>query len=248
MATRQAVAEQTPNPKQVRNWIEEREAEKKKAAVAAARVAALDALLIWARMSFSEDIRNEIFSKTGLEEELNKQEIRHVEEQMKKPIVRPTRFSRIGWMNTLMLSAEQGLTDSEIWQRVKAQPPASGTEETSRTIQKLIENMCRRGRLRRRGSFVYHPATLARIEAGELQDRTEAKRPRRGDIRAIIRKALTATGNAPAKVIIAKLWKMPEARTIMEQSPAYPYAMLSRMAHAGELDRKNGTYCLPRDH
>ena len=205
----------------------------------------LDAALIFV----PEDLRH-TFDEGATEADVSQSSIStghedHIQPERIKPIERrKVPFDRREWLNDTLLKATQGASDEEImdWSLV-----SGGGPETLQTIRTLIESMTRRGRLRKRGAFFYHPAVLRRIEAGEIEDREGGVGKTAGDIRSVIRKALSVTGDVPAKSVIAQLWLMPEALPIMERNPQYPYAMLSRMAQSGELERIGNLYHLPRN-
>ena len=237
---------------QVRGWEVERDFERAKVAESLARIGVLDRKLEAVSLLLDDETRREL---SGLREIATVLPIvtKEVEEDnylSDEPQIVTIRVPAAGEnrrLNDLLLFVERGLTELEILHATTEDATKGLMPSSPRALRGLIEGMTRRGRLRRRGEFIYHPVTLQRIEAGELDDRPEAINAVKSDLRGLIIQAISEIGDARAKDVIKKLWTMPKAMPILERNAQYPYAMLSRMAQAGELDKVGSLYCLPQD-
>jgi hypothetical protein len=236
---------------QVRGWEVERDAERARVEEGLARIEVLDRKLEAVSLLLDDEARRELSNLRDAAHPshaaVGPEEDSHLVDNPQIVTVRAVAAGENRRLNDILLHAERGLSEAEILQETASDAAQGLMPSTPRALRGLIESMTRRGRLRRRGGFIYHPVTLQKIEVGLLENRPEAAEAVRSDLRGLIIQALSEIGNARAKSVIAKLWTMPEAMPILERNPQYPYAMLSRMAQAGELDRAGNLYCLPQD-
>ena len=226
----------------LRFWKSERAVERQKRDAAIANIEQFDRKLKAAAVFLPADLRAEFFEEVETSEGDEHQTVKSAAAEKPKMSPKPPVFDGRKWLNEELAKFTQGATLEELH---KLALETGNSKETVPTIRVLINRMTRRGGLRKRGEFFYHPAVFRRIEAGELEDRLGGIGKPTSDIREIIRTALRVTGDAPAKAVIAQLWKLPEAATIMQRNPQYPYAMLSRMAQMGELEKNGHLYRLP---
>ena len=150
--------------------------------------------------------------------------------------VRVTRF-----ILDLLRDAERGLTAEEIVDAGELQTfsDPGANESAELAVQAGLSRLHNKGRIKKRGELFYSAEYAEKHGLPELT--TAGVGLQVGVARALEGKA---DGLTAAEIILA-LKADPETADRVERNKQYPYAVLYRMAQAGELERNGKAYRLP---